>query len=134
MLQGKRLPAAAGASSRSSCSASARTSRWPAEQDATQSTQAALHGGKARNVILLLGDGMGVSEVTAARYYQYGAAGRMNMDRLPFTGFQTTWSVKPGSRRGSGRRARLTSDGTLGGGGALRGPRSQLGNTRFTAR
>ena len=38
---------------------------------------------------------MGVPEVTAARYYQYGAAGRMNMDRLPFTGFQTTWSVKP---------------------------------------
>src|SRR6185295_15430022 len=41
-------------------------------------------------------DGMGVSEVTAARYYQYGADGRMNMDKLPFTGFQTTWSVKPG--------------------------------------
>ncbi len=51
---------------------------------------------KAHNVIMLLGDGMGVSEVTAARYYQYGADGRMNMDRLPFTGFQTTWSVKPG--------------------------------------
>ena len=51
---------------------------------------------KAHNVIMLLGDGMGVSEVTAARYYQYGADGRMNMDKLPFTGFQTTWSVKPG--------------------------------------
>src|SRR3954447_4219425 len=55
------------------------------------------HGGKphAKNVIFFLGDGMGVSETTVARYYQYGAAGRMNMDRLPFTGFQTTWSVKP---------------------------------------
>src|SRR3954463_6376697 len=52
------------------------------------------HG--AKNVILFLGDGMGVSEVTAARYYQYGADGRMQMDKLPFTGFQTTWSVKPG--------------------------------------
>jgi alkaline phosphatase len=51
---------------------------------------------KAHNVIMLLGDGMGVSEVTAARYYQYGADGRMNMDKLPFTGYQTTWSVKPG--------------------------------------
>jgi alkaline phosphatase len=50
---------------------------------------------KAKNVIFFLGDGMGVSETTVARYYQYGAAGRMNMDRLPFTGFQTTWSVKP---------------------------------------
>jgi len=47
-------------------------------------------------VILLIGDGMGVSEVTAARYYQYGAAGRMQMDRLPSTGYQTTWSLKPG--------------------------------------
>jgi len=57
------------------------------------------HHGKphgAKNVILFIGDGMGVSEVTAARYYQYGAAGRMQMDRLPNTGNQTTWSLKPG--------------------------------------
>jgi hypothetical protein len=33
----------------------------------------------------------------ARRDYQYGAAGRMNVDDLPFTGFQTTWSVKPGA-------------------------------------
>jgi alkaline phosphatase len=51
---------------------------------------------KANNVILFLGDGMGVSEVTAARYYHYGADGRMAMDKLPFTGYQTTWSLKPG--------------------------------------
>src|SRR3954447_17778023 len=38
---------------------------------------------------------MGDQEVTAARYYQYGAAGHLSLDRLPFTGFQTTWSVKP---------------------------------------
>ncbi len=50
---------------------------------------------KAKNVILFIGDGMGVSEVTVARYYEYGAAGRMNMDKLPYTGFQNTWSVKP---------------------------------------
>ena len=53
------------------------------------------HGAKAKNVILFIGDGMGDSEVTSARYYQYGAAGRMNVDKLPITGFQTTWSVKP---------------------------------------
>ncbi|HEX5621249.1 MAG TPA: alkaline phosphatase, partial [Solirubrobacteraceae bacterium] len=47
-------------------------------------------------MILFIGDGMGVSEVTAARYYQYGAAGRMKMDEFPNTGFQTTWSLKPG--------------------------------------
>ena len=38
---------------------------------------------------------MGDSEVTSARYYQYGAAGHLNVDKLPITGFQTTWSVKP---------------------------------------
>ena len=57
------------------------------------------HGDKshgAKNVILFIGDGMGVSEVTAARYYQYGAAGRMQMDKFPYTGYQTTWSLKPG--------------------------------------
>jgi alkaline phosphatase len=66
------------------------------QPDKTRQVQSALHGGKAKNVIFFLGDGMGDSEVTSARYYQYGAAGRMNLDRLPFTGFQTTWSVKPG--------------------------------------
>jgi alkaline phosphatase len=65
------------------------------QPDRTRQVQSALHGGKAKNVIFFLGDGMGDSEVTSARYYQYGAAGRMNVDRLPFTGFQTTWSVKP---------------------------------------
>jgi len=51
----------------------------------------------AKNVIFFLGDGMGVSEVTIARYYQYGAAGHMNIDDLKYTGFQTTWSLKPGA-------------------------------------
>jgi alkaline phosphatase len=40
---------------------------------------------------------MGVSETTIGRYYQYGAAGKMNMDQLTDTGFQTTWSLKPGA-------------------------------------
>jgi alkaline phosphatase len=65
------------------------------QPDKTRDTRAALHGGKPKNVIFFLGDGMGDQEVTAARYYQYGAAGHLNLDRLPFTGFQTTWSVKP---------------------------------------
>lgn len=55
------------------------------------------HAAQARNVIMFLGDGMGVSEVTIARYYQYGAKGHMNMDDLRYTGFQTTWSLKPGA-------------------------------------
>jgi alkaline phosphatase len=47
-----------------------------------------------RNVIFLLGDGMGTQEITAARYYQ-GVDNELNVDDMPFTGFDTTWSVKP---------------------------------------
>jgi alkaline phosphatase/streptomycin-6-phosphatase len=48
------------------------------------------------NVIFFLGDGMGTQEITAARYYQ-GVNNPLNVDRMPFTGFDTTWSVKPGA-------------------------------------
>lgn len=52
-------------------------------------------GGKpASNVILLIGDGMGDSELTAARYYEYGAAGRLAMDGMPERSAVTTWSVQ----------------------------------------
>jgi alkaline phosphatase len=54
---------------------------------------AALHDRQPRNVIFLLGDGMGTQEITAARYYQ-GVDNELNVDRMPFTGFDTTWSVK----------------------------------------
>jgi alkaline phosphatase len=47
-----------------------------------------------KNVIFLLGDGMGTQEITAARYYQ-GVYNKLNVDRMPFTGFDTTWSLKP---------------------------------------
>jgi alkaline phosphatase len=46
-----------------------------------------------RNVILLLGDGMGDSEITMARDYWKGAGGRLAMDSLPETGAYTTYSV-----------------------------------------
>jgi alkaline phosphatase len=49
---------------------------------------------KPKNVIFFLGDGMGTQEITAARYYE-GAANRLNVDRLPFTGFDTNYSLKP---------------------------------------
>ena len=43
------------------------------------------HGnhGKIKNVIYLLGDGMGRTHVTAARDRYYGAAGKLEMERLP---------------------------------------------------
>jgi alkaline phosphatase/streptomycin-6-phosphatase len=56
----------------------------------------ALHDRDPKNVIFLLGDGMGTQEITAARYYQ-GVHSPLNVDRMPFTGFDTTWAVKPGA-------------------------------------
>jgi alkaline phosphatase/streptomycin-6-phosphatase len=47
-----------------------------------------------KNVIVLIGDGMGTQEITAARYYQ-GVSRPLNVDRMLITGFDTTWSVKP---------------------------------------
>jgi alkaline phosphatase len=51
-------------------------------------TSASAQGGsgEARNVILLIGDGMGDSEITIARNYHLGAAGTLAMDTLPNTG------------------------------------------------
>jgi len=57
--------------------------------------RSALHDRDPKNVIFLLGDGMGTQEITAARYYE-GVHNSLNVDRMPFTGFDTTWSVKPG--------------------------------------
>jgi alkaline phosphatase len=62
--------------------------------DNSKDARRAIEGGKARNVILLLGDGMGDSEITIARNYQVGAAGRLAMDTLPLTGAYTTYAVQ----------------------------------------
>ncbi len=64
-----------------------------APADRTKEVRAAIRGGCARNVILLLGDGMGDSEITAARNYHVGAAGRLALDTLPLSGTYTTYAV-----------------------------------------
>lgn len=61
-----------------------------------QARYAYSHTGKPKNVILLIGDGMGTSEITAARYYQ-GVNNKLKVDGLKLTGFNTTWSIKPGA-------------------------------------
>ena len=70
--------------------------------DATSSVKAQIKGGKAKNVILLIGDGMGDSEITIARNYAYGAAGTLpGIDALPLTGQYTTYSLyKDGANKG----------------------------------
>jgi alkaline phosphatase len=62
--------------------------------DNTAAARAAIVGGQARNVILLIGDGMGDSEITIARNYGVGANGRLAMDTLPLTGAYTTYAVQ----------------------------------------
>jgi alkaline phosphatase len=63
-------------------------------RDRTSDARKAIIGGQARNVIMLLGDGMGDSEITIARNYQVGANGRLAMDALPLTGEYTTYAVQ----------------------------------------
>ena len=50
--------------------------------------------GAVRNIILLFGDEMGDSEITIARNYEVGAGGQLVMDKLPFKGAVTTYSVE----------------------------------------
>ncbi|MFF7441460.1 alkaline phosphatase [Streptomyces sp. NPDC008122] len=61
--------------------------------DSAQAARAVVEGGQAKNVILLIGDGMGDSEITLARDYTVGADGRLNMDGFPLTGAYTTYAV-----------------------------------------
>src|SRR4051794_36140574 len=62
--------------------------------DNSSTVAKAIDKGRAHNVILLIGDGMGDSEITSARNYAYGAAGRLpGIDALPLTGQYTTFSL-----------------------------------------
>jgi alkaline phosphatase len=78
--------------------------RLPGDQ--TTVGQQAFRPEGARNVILLIGDGMGDSEITIARNYAYGAAGILpGIDALPVTGQYTTYSQvgRAPDHLGSGR-------------------------------
>lgn len=46
-----------------------------------------------RNIILFIGDGMGLSHLTAARINSLGPDGRFHLDRMPVTGLVTTHAV-----------------------------------------
>ena len=61
--------------------------------DRSDALKRAIDDGRAKNVILLIGDGMGDSEITLARDYTVGAGGRLALDELRFTGQMTTYSV-----------------------------------------
>ena len=59
----------------------------------SREVRGAIKTGAARNVILLIGDGMGTSEITSARNYAVGAGGRLAVDEFLLTGQVTTYSV-----------------------------------------
>ena len=62
--------------------------------DQTEMLRASLSTKTVKNVILLIGDGMGDSEITAARNFAYGAAGAFpGLDALPVTGQYTHYSL-----------------------------------------
>lgn len=62
--------------------------------DQTEALKASLNSNKAKNVILLIGDGMGDSEITAARNYAEGAGGFFKgIDALPLTGQYTHYAL-----------------------------------------
>ena len=62
--------------------------------DQTAAIRESIVDGPAKNVILLIGDGMGDSEITVARNYAEGAAGELaGIDALPLTGQYTTYAL-----------------------------------------
>ena len=65
--------------------------------DNTKEIARALDSDRPKNVILLIGDGTGDSELTIGRYYLNGANGPpMAYETLPFTGEYLTWTLKYG--------------------------------------
>ncbi len=75
--------------------------------DQTEALRASIINKPAKNIILLIGDGMGDSEITAARNYAEGAGGFFKgIDALPLTGQYTHYSLdkKPVNRTTSPTR------------------------------
>jgi alkaline phosphatase len=62
--------------------------------DQAEAVRDSINDGRARNIILMIGDGMGDSEVTLARNYDKGASGAFaGLDAFPLTGQYSTFSV-----------------------------------------
>ena len=68
-----------------------------APRDNSRYIESQLDPHKPKNVILLVGDGAGDSELTIGRYYLNGAKGSpLAVETLPFTGSLQTWSLQYG--------------------------------------
>ncbi len=92
--------------------------------DQSQAIRDAVNSSGAKNVILLIGDGMGDSEITIVRNYEKGAGGFfIGLDALPLTGQYTTYALqkdgKPNYVTDSAASATAWSTGTKTYNGAL---------------
>lgn len=93
--------------------------------DQTEALKSSLSNKTAKNVILLIGDGMGDSEITAARNLAMGAGGFFaGIDALPLTGQYTHYSLdkkthKPGYVTDSAASATAWATGTKSYNGAI---------------
>ena len=72
------------------CSLAAAWSLMGCGGTASTSTNASL---PPKNIVFFLGDGMGLTTMTAARIYQAGETGELTMDTLPETAFIKTFSA-----------------------------------------
>ncbi|MET9326318.1 alkaline phosphatase [Tsukamurella sp. NPDC003166] len=62
--------------------------------DQTQAIADSIQRSKAKNVILVIGDGTANQELTLARNYQWGAGGKIpGIDELPLSGDYTTYAL-----------------------------------------
>jgi alkaline phosphatase len=97
------IPATAFADTGDDLSVNGGATRNATDNDTNaQALRDSIVDGPAKNVILLIGDGMGDSEITIARNYAYGAAGELpGIDALPLTGQYTTYSLyRDGANKG----------------------------------
>ena len=49
--------------------------------------------GEAKNIIFFVGDGMGVSTITAARVFSVGVEGKLVLDQIPFTALSQVYTT-----------------------------------------
>lgn len=69
------------------------SSRISTETSSNKGKLPLIEEGKIKNIILFVGDGMGLGQITATRYRYLGPEGRLNMERMPVTGLINTFAA-----------------------------------------
>ncbi|MBS4103328.1 alkaline phosphatase [Tsukamurella paurometabola] len=68
--------------------------------DQTQAIAESIQRSKAKNVILVIGDGTANQELTLARNYEWGAGGKIpGIDELPLSGDYTTYALDKNTKK-----------------------------------